>query len=329
MRAGPRPPAEGAPASVVAEDAGYRIDRRDLVGGVSFALEPGTLTAMVGPNGAGKSTMLGLLAGDLAPSAGSVRIAGRLPGQWRPRELALHRSVMLQQATSNFGFSVAESVGMGRLPHDADPGRDRAAVEAAVAESDLAALRDRDVTTLSGGEAARVAYARTSAQQAPVVLLDEPTAALDLKHQEGLLAAARSGATRAPASWWCCTTSTWPRATPTGCWSSPPAGWSPTAPPPTCSPRSGSRPCTASGCTSCGTPRPAPRSSSRRRRSLDRGPRSGPPAGRRPPGGDLGGVAPAVWPRRCGPGGARRRAAASGPSREGRIPGTRGRGPTS
>ncbi|GAA1079374.1 heme ABC transporter ATP-binding protein [Nocardiopsis composta] len=191
VRAGPRPPAEGAPASVVAEDAGYRIDRRDLVGGVSFALEPGTLTAMVGPNGAGKSTMLGLLAGDLAPSAGSVRIAGRLPGQWRPRELALHRSVMLQQATSNFGFSVAESVGMGRLPHDADPGRDRAAVEAAVAESDLAALRDRDVTTLSGGEAARVAYARTSAQQAPVVLLDEPTAALDLKHQEGLLAAAR------------------------------------------------------------------------------------------------------------------------------------------
>jgi iron complex transport system ATP-binding protein len=165
----------------------YAIGPKTLIDDVAFDLLPGTVTALVGPNGAGKSTMLGLLAGDFVPQHGEVLIGGRAPRQWRPLELARERSVMLQQQTTHFGFSVEEAVAMGRLPHDVDEERDREIVESALEESDVARLRRRDVTTLSGGESARVAYARTVTQTTPIVLLDEPTAALDLQNQEALL----------------------------------------------------------------------------------------------------------------------------------------------
>lgn len=177
---------------VEVEDAGYAAGGRHLLKEVAFTLEAGTLTAFVGPNGAGKSTMLGLLAGDLEPGEGAVRIGGRAPTAWPARALARERSVMLQRYGASFGFSVAEVVAMGRLPHDADDPLDRGIVAEAMAESDLTALRRRDVTTLSGGEHARVAFAKTAAQTTPVILLDEPTASLDLRHQEDLLRSARS-----------------------------------------------------------------------------------------------------------------------------------------
>ncbi|HIW92887.1 MAG TPA: heme ABC transporter ATP-binding protein [Candidatus Corynebacterium avicola] len=175
---------------VTAEGVAYRVGRSVLVEDVSFTLQPGTLTALVGPNGAGKSTMLALLAGDYDPSEGTVLIGDTAPKDWDAPELATQRSVMLQQHSAHFGFSVAETVAMGRLPHDIDRENDKRIVEESIEESELSDLRRRDVTTLSGGESARVAYARTAAQSTPVILLDEPTAALDLRHQEVLLRSA-------------------------------------------------------------------------------------------------------------------------------------------
>lgn len=175
---------------VSCRDAGVRVGDAWLVRGVTFDLRPGSLVALVGPNGAGKSTALSLLAGDRRPDEGEVLVEGRAPADWRSRDLARVRSVMRQQAAAAFAFSVGEVVEMGRLPHPADPVVDDAVVTESVAAADLVALRERDVTTLSGGETARAAFARTLAQTTPLVLLDEPTAALDLRHQEVLLGTA-------------------------------------------------------------------------------------------------------------------------------------------
>lgn len=178
------------------EDASLVIDGRTIVDRVDLRFAAGTLTALVGPNGAGKSSLLALAAGDRAPSRGQVSVAGRRLDAWRVRELARERAVMPQDHSVRFGFGVREVVAMGRLPHDADPDRDAGIVEAALTTADLLALAGRNVQTLSGGEAARTAFARVLAQDTPVLLLDEPTAALDLHHQERLLRHARRLADR-------------------------------------------------------------------------------------------------------------------------------------
>ncbi len=164
---------------------------RQVLAGVDLALQAGTLTALVGPNGAGKSTLLALLAGDAEPDVGKATLHGRALADWPVRELALQRAVMAQDHAVHFAFSVREVVAMGRLPHPPQPRQDAEIVEAALLEVDVAALAGRDVQTLSGGEAARTSLARALAQQTPVLLLDEPTAALDLRHQERTLRSAR------------------------------------------------------------------------------------------------------------------------------------------
>ncbi|MGC2939651.1 MULTISPECIES: heme ABC transporter ATP-binding protein [unclassified Brevibacterium] len=180
-----------AEAVVRAHEVTFAVDGRELVSEVSFDLHGGEVVALVGPNGAGKSTMLSLLAGDVPPSRGSVEIAGTEVGKWKSGPLARIRSVMLQHNSSNFAFSVDEAVQMGRLPWDVDADRDAALVAEAIADGDLRGFEARDITTLSGGEAARVSFARTKVQTTPIVFLDEPTAALDLKHQESLLRSVR------------------------------------------------------------------------------------------------------------------------------------------
>lgn len=186
--------AEDPTAEVVirTEDVTFAVDGRELVSGISFSLRAGEVVALVGPNGAGKSTMLSLLAGDVAPTQGRVEISGIDVRSWKPGPLARKRSVMLQHNSSNFSFSVREAVHMGRLPWGVDPVRDEELVAEAIEDSDLAGFETRDITTLSGGEAARVSYARTRVQTTPVIFLDEPTAALDLKHQETLLRSVRN-----------------------------------------------------------------------------------------------------------------------------------------
>lgn len=169
---------------------GVQVPGAWLVREVNCTLSTGSLTALVGPNGAGKSTLLSVLAGDRRPDAGQVRVAGRSPADWPSRPLARVRAVMRQSQQLVFAFSVGEVAAMGRMPHPEDPELDRRIVGEALAAADVAHLADRDVTTLSGGEAARAAFARTLAQTTPLVLLDEPTAALDLRHQEAVLGVA-------------------------------------------------------------------------------------------------------------------------------------------
>jgi iron complex transport system ATP-binding protein len=166
----------------------------------SLAVRPGELLALAGENGAGKSTLLKVLAGDLRPKEGHARLDGRPLYLWSLRELAKRRAVLPQEGAVAFGFTALEMVLLGRHPHcDGAPGAgDLAIARAALAMTDAAALEQRSVATLSGGERARVSLARVLAQlwetdsRAPgYLLLDEPVASLDLAHQHHALETAR------------------------------------------------------------------------------------------------------------------------------------------
>ncbi len=169
------------------EHATYKIDDKTILDDVSLRFAAGTLTVLVGPNGAGKSTLVAALAGDLASCRDRVTLDGQPLRQWKAKPLARKRAVLTQDHTVRFMFSVREVVAMGRLPHPADPSRDEQIIDQSIAKADIDHLQPRNVQTLSGGEASRTAFARVLAQDTPVVMLDEPTAALDLYHQERLL----------------------------------------------------------------------------------------------------------------------------------------------
>lgn len=177
------------------EARGLRVLRggRAVLEDVDVAVAPGEVVAVVGPNGAGKSTLVAALAGDLAPAAGRVELAGRDVSAYAPRERARLRSVLLQHPVLGTGLRVRDVVAMGRAPWDAGPDDD-VALARAVDAADVGHLLDRPVAALSGGEASRVALARVLAQTAPLMLWDEPTAALDLTHQVSVLATARAAA---------------------------------------------------------------------------------------------------------------------------------------
>ncbi|MFZ9853111.1 MAG: heme ABC transporter ATP-binding protein [Ilumatobacteraceae bacterium] len=169
-----------------ARGASLERDGTVLCCDVHVEFEAGQLVAIVGPNGAGKSSLLALLAGDLEPADGSVDLDGASLGSVEPLELARRRAVLSQSNTVAFPFSVAEVVTMGRFPWSAQSSAatDQRIVAESMAATDVSHLARRRITTLSGGEAARVALARVLAQDTSIVLLDEPTASLDIKHQE-------------------------------------------------------------------------------------------------------------------------------------------------
>jgi len=163
---------------------------------VDLEARAGEVVALVGPNGAGKSTLLHVLSGDLVPSAGAVHLDGRALAAWSPAELALRRGVLTQHNAVTFPFSVDQVVRMGRAPWLGTPAEDadEERVGSALREADVAHLAERSVPTLSGGERARAALARVLAQDAQLLLLDEPTAALDVHHQETTLQIVRARA---------------------------------------------------------------------------------------------------------------------------------------
>jgi iron complex transport system ATP-binding protein len=175
-------------AFVEARDLGYRIGHAVLLEHVDLDVERGELLAIGGPNGAGKSTLLRLLGGELQAFTGEVRLDGRPLGAYRARDLARRRSVLPQQTVLRFAFRAAEVVELGRSPFRGRFGGphpdDRRAVESALARVEASAFAERSFPSLSAGEQARVSLARVLAQEAELVLLDEPTAALDLRHQE-------------------------------------------------------------------------------------------------------------------------------------------------
>ena len=169
-----------------ATSASLERDGTVLCCDVDVDFEAGQLVAIVGPNGAGKSSLLALLAGDLDPASGSVDLDGAPMKSIEPLDLARRRAVLSQSNTVAFPFSVAEVVTMGRFPWStqSSAATDQRIVAESMAATDVAHLSRRRITTLSGGEAARVALARVLAQDTAIVLLDEPTASLDIKHQE-------------------------------------------------------------------------------------------------------------------------------------------------
>lgn len=183
----PAPPLE-------ARGVSYRVNTATLVENVSLALQPGEILIIVGPNGAGKSTLLHLLAGDLAPSRGEVLLDGIALQQIDTRAQAQVRAVMRQRIALSFPFTAMEVALMGRHPHLRGHGEttdDLAIARQALAATEMLSFAERTFPTLSGGEQTRVTLARVLAQTAPILLLDEPTAALDLRHQYATLRLAR------------------------------------------------------------------------------------------------------------------------------------------
>ena len=153
---------------------------------VTASVESGQFVGLVGPNGAGKTTLLRTINGRIEPDGGRVSVAGQPVADRSSRALARQVATVPQRTELSFAFPVRAVVEMGRFPHRsrlglADPGADR--IEWAMERTGIADLADRPVTETSGGERQRVLLARALAQDAPVLLLDEPTASLDVNHQ--------------------------------------------------------------------------------------------------------------------------------------------------
>jgi iron complex transport system ATP-binding protein len=176
---------------LAAKDVTFQVNGSPLVDGLTLEVEPGEILGIVGPNGAGKSTLVNLLSGDLGPTAGEVRLHGKLLSEYPPLELARARAVLPQRNLLRFPFQAVDVVTMGRYPYRSDPGNSRSrdfdvALEM-MRRTDTLDLARRTFPTLSGGEQARVSLARVLAQQTPLLLLDEPTASLDVRHQEQVM----------------------------------------------------------------------------------------------------------------------------------------------
>jgi iron complex transport system ATP-binding protein len=180
--------------AVALDAVGVVLDGRPVLEGVALEVRTGEVLALVGPNGAGKSTLLSVLSGERIPDSGTALLDGTPLAGYSPLELARRRAVLTQDNALSFPFRVREVIEMGRSPWARTPQLedDDRALAAAAERADVVQLLDRRFTELSGGERARVSLARVLAQETPIVLLDEPTAALDLRHQEDVLAIARS-----------------------------------------------------------------------------------------------------------------------------------------
>jgi iron complex transport system ATP-binding protein len=159
--------------------------------GVSFALKPGTVNGILGPNGCGKTTLLRVLGRLLAPSAGSVQLGGDDLFRLRARQAARRIALVPQEEAAAHPLTVRELVELGRTPYVGRFGwlhrRDRLAASLAMREMDILKAADRLLEELSGGERKRAVVARALAQEAGVLLLDEPTVHLDVRHALDLL----------------------------------------------------------------------------------------------------------------------------------------------
>lgn len=181
------PAAELRGVSVRAGDR-FRLRPSDL------SIRGGAVTAIVGRNGSGKSTLLGVLSGELTPDTGTAHIGGQAVQELSTLDLARRRALLTQETQVSFGFTVAEVVSWGRTAWrgSTTAADDARAVDAAITAQGLDDLRDRPVTSLSGGERKRVHIARVTAQDTDLLLLDEADSDLDLlgrRSLDGLVAA--------------------------------------------------------------------------------------------------------------------------------------------
>lgn len=168
------------------QNVGLRRGERWIIHGANFTVPSGGIMALIGVNGVGKTTLLKLLAGLWQPTQGKILLNHRRLQQFHRRELATQLSFVAHNTVAPFAFTVQEAVWMGRYPYQnfwqLPNERDHQAVEIAMQQTDIIELRARDLTTLSNGERQRVWIARSLATEAQVILLDEPTANLDIAH---------------------------------------------------------------------------------------------------------------------------------------------------
>ena len=177
--------------SLELREAGVKVDGRWLARGASLAPRAGGVTALVGPNGSGKTTLLRLLGGLWRPTAGRALLDGSDLHLFGRRELARRVAFTPQDTHLAFPFTVRDVVLMGRHPHlrrfEREKKEDHSAVAEAMKRADVAHLAGRPVTELSGGERQRVVIARSLATEVDTILLDEPTANLDVAHALDIL----------------------------------------------------------------------------------------------------------------------------------------------
>lgn len=173
------------------QNLSFSYQQNKVIKDISLSFEAGQMIGLIGPNGAGKSTLLNLLMGLTPPAEGKVLLNERPLKSYARREIARHISLVPQNVSIGYAFTVREIVAMGRNPHlgsfKPESNQDLELIEQALCKTDLINMQNRRVDQLSGGERQRVFIARALAQQTPLLLMDEPTASLDLCHQLDIL----------------------------------------------------------------------------------------------------------------------------------------------
>jgi iron complex transport system ATP-binding protein len=189
-----------------ARDLTIAYDHRIAVADVTLSLKPGEITAIIGPNGAGKSTLLKSLNSQVSPSSGTILLDGQPLERLNRRTISRRIAVVAQEAELRFPVTVLEFVLGGRFAWATNAGwgwetdHDLQIADAVLRETELSELSGRLMNELSGGERQRALMARALATEAPILLLDEPTANLDLSHQATLLALVRNRCDRKEAA---------------------------------------------------------------------------------------------------------------------------------
>jgi len=165
----------------------FSYDKKPLLRDINLDFKTGQFVGLIGANGTGKSTLLQLLLGLLKPQSGVVTLNGVDIHAQKRRDIAKQLAFVPQSIELPYAFTVQALVAMGRNPYlgpfELETPEDTRLIQEAMLKTDITHLRDRSVTTLSGGEKQRVIIARALAQQAPGILLDEPIASLDICHQ--------------------------------------------------------------------------------------------------------------------------------------------------
>lgn len=176
---------------IEARNLGFSYGSSVILDNVSFSVEAGEFLGILGPNGSGKTTLLRCMTGTLEPSCGEVFVRGSRLSTMKKREIAKMISVLPQESTTDFGFTVQEFVAMGRLPHlerfEKEGPYDWEKTDWAMEVTNTVSLKCRLITSLSGGEMQRVFLAKALAQEPRILFLDEPTSHLDMNYQIEML----------------------------------------------------------------------------------------------------------------------------------------------
>ncbi len=173
------------------QQVGWQAETRQIIDDICLDVQPGEFIGLIGPNGSGKSTLLRCIYRALKPHAGAISLNDENLLTMPVRAAAQKMAVVLQEAPTQFEFTVREMVAMGRTPHKAalesDSADDAAIIDLALQQVQMTDFAERDFGTLSGGEKQRVLIARALAQQAKLLVLDEPTNHLDIRYQLEIL----------------------------------------------------------------------------------------------------------------------------------------------